>query len=160
MSSTVKGFTYRDISQRARAESGRVVVNPGKTLPATATGNLFTVTGIVQVTFLVGVVSTILQAANVSPTLGVTGSAAAIAAAPAAPYNGTAVGAVITMPLTPGGALPVPVTAQGTANGAIRFVVNAAAITITTATTVTGAITWILGYVPLFPKGAGVVTAV
>ena len=160
MSSTVKGFTYRDISQRAKPESGRVVVNPGKTLPASTTGNLFTVTGIVQVTFLVGVVSTILQAANVSPTLGVTGLPTAIAAAPAAPYNGTAVGGVITMPLTPGGALPAPVVAQGTANGAIRFVVNAAAITITTATTVTGAITWILGYVPLFPKGAGVVTAV
>jgi hypothetical protein len=160
MSSTVKGFSYRDISQRAKAETGRTCVNFGKALPATATGNLFTVTGIVQVTFLVGIVSTITQAVAVKPSLGVTGLPTAIAAQPAAAYNGVIVGSVIVMPLTPGGALPAPVVASGLQNGATRFVVNATAITITTDATVTGNITWILGYVPLFPKGAGSVAAV
>jgi hypothetical protein len=160
MSSTVKGFSYRDLSIHGKVENGRTCVNVAKALPATATGNLFTVTGIVQVTFLVGIVSTITQAVAVKPSLGVTGNTTAIAAQPAAAYNGVAVGGVIVMPLTPGGALPAPVVASATVNGAIRFVVNAAAITMTTDATATGNITWILGYVPLFPKGAGSVAAV
>jgi hypothetical protein len=51
--------------------------------------------------------------------------------------------------------------ASAGAAAACRFIVTAAAITITTATTVTGNITWILTYSPLSPKGALVaVTAV
>lgn len=160
MSSTVKGFTYRDLTQHARAENARTCVNVAKALPGTTTGSLFTVTGIVQVTFLVGVVSTILGATTVKPSLGVTGNNTAIAATPAAGYASTAVGSLIVMPLTPGGALPAAVVASATVNSATRFVVNAAAITMTTDATNTGNITWILGYVPLFPKGAGSVAAV
>ncbi len=160
MSSTVKGFSYRDLTVHGRPEVSRVSVNFGKALPATATGNLFTVTGSVLVTGLVGVVSTITQATNVKPSLGVTGSVAAIAAQPAAAYNAVAVGSVIQLPLTPGGQLPVPVSASGTANAACRFVVTATAITMTTDATATGNITWTLFWVPLMPKGGAVVAAV
>jgi hypothetical protein len=141
-------------------ETGRYCINVAKALPASATGAIFAVTGIVQVTGLFGIVSTATAASNVSPTIGVTGLPAAIAAAPAAPYNTVAVGSVIVMPLTPGGALPAPVVASGAATSTMRFVVNAANITITTLTTVTGNITWVLAYTPLFPKGAGSVAAV
>lgn len=162
MSSTVRGFSYRDITQHAKVEVGHFVVNPGKVLPATATGNLFAVTGIVLVTGLFGVVSTVFSATAVKPTLGVTGNPTAIAAAPAVGIvAGTgAVGSVVVPPLTPGGALPVLVAAQTAAAGAGVFVVNAANITITTDATNTGAITWVLQYVPLYPKLAGAVTAV
>jgi hypothetical protein len=160
MSSTTKGFAYRDMTYHGKAEQSRMVVNFAKALPASTTGNLFAVTGSIAVTGLVGVVSTILQASNVSPTIGVTGLNAAIAAAPAAPYNATAVGSVIQMPLTGGGALPAAVVASGAVTAACRFAVTAANITITTATTVTGNITWILSWVPLMPKGGATVTAV
>lgn len=159
--SGTKGFLFRDVSPRSKAENGRTCVNFGKTLPASTIGNIFTIVGCIQVTSLVGIVSTVLQASNVSPTIGVTGLPAAIAAAPAAPYNALAVGSVLPMPLTAGGALPAAVVGSGNATAACRFIVNAAAITITTATTVTGAITWVLSYAPLSPKGALVaVTAV
>ncbi len=160
MSSTTKGFAYRDLTYHGRPEFGRSTVNFAKTLPASTTGNLFAVTGSILVTGLVGVVSTALQASNVSPTLGVTGLPAAIAAAPASPFNATALGSVIVMPLTPGGALPAPVVASGAITLANRFEVTAANITITTATTVTGAITWLLSWVPLMPKIAATVAAV
>lgn len=160
MSSTVRGFSLRDLTQHGKAEIGHVVVNPGKTLPATATGNLFAVTGSVVVLGLVGIVSTILQASNVSPTLGVTNLPAGIAAAPAAPYNATAVGSAIILPPALGGALPAPVTAQSAVASACQFEVTAANITITTNATVTGAITWVLSWAPLMPKSGANVTAV
>jgi hypothetical protein len=160
MASSVRGFALRDLTQHGKAELAHVVVNPGKTLPASATGNLFAVTGEIVVLGLFGIVSTILQASNVSPTLGVTGLPAGIAAAPASPYNATAVGAVISPPLVLGGALPAPVVAQAATAGSGLFVVNAANITITTATTVTGAITWVLSYAPLMPKSGASATFV
>lgn len=160
MASSVRGFTIRDLTQHGKAEIAHVVVNPGKTLPASATGNLFAVTGQVVVLGLFGIVSTVLQASNVSPTIGVTGLPAGIAAAPASPYNATAVGAVIVPPLTLGGALPAAVVAQAAVAGAGQFVVSAANITITTATTVTGAITWVLSWAPLMPKSGASVTYV
>jgi|SRR5215469_9151839 len=152
MGTTARAFNLRDLSQHGKAEISRYNANVGKTLPASTTGNLFTVTGSIVVHGLIGVVSTILQAVNVSPTLGYTNNPAAIAAAPAAPYNGTAVGSVIEMPLTLGGALPAPVTSTGTAVAAAGFVVSNTTITITTASTVTGAITWLLLWEPVFPK--------
>lgn len=160
MSSTVRGYSIRDLTPHARAEISNRVVNFGKGLPATATGNLFSVTGVVLVTGLVGVVSTVLAATNVKPQLGVVGHNAAIAAVPAVAYNATAVGSVITLPPALGGALPAPVAASGAAAACGAFVVDSADITMTTDATVTGAITWILEYIPLYPKKAGSVAAV
>lgn len=161
MSTSTKGFFARDLTYHGRAESGRVTVNPAKALPASTTGNLFAVTGTIVVTGLVGVVSTATQASNVSPTIGVTGGGnALIAAAPASPYNTVPVGNAIVMPTTLGGALPAPVSAQSSVSSAVRFVLTATNITITTATTVTGNITWILCWAQLMPKGGASVTAV
>jgi hypothetical protein len=160
MSSTARGFTVKDITYHGRAEIGRLVVNPAKVLPATATGILFTVAGSVVVTGLWGVVTTILSATAVKPSLGVTGSPAAIAAAPAAAYNASAVGSVIAVPPAFGGALPAAITAQAGVSGSAMFVANNTNITITTDATNTGAITWMLTYVPLTSKSAGSVTAV
>src|SRR5580765_2221195 len=142
MSSTARGFLVRDMTYHGKSGASRVSINPAKALPATATGNLFTITGSIVVTGLTGVVSTATQAANVSPTIGVTGLPAGIAAAPAAPYNAVPIGNAIIMPPLLGGALPAPVAAQSSVTSAIRFAVTAGAITITTASTVTGNITW------------------
>jgi hypothetical protein len=160
VSSTIRGFTIRDLTQHGKPELGRVVVNFGKVLPATGTGSIFAVTGIVQVLGLFGIVSTVLSVTNVKPTIGVTGSPAAIAAAPAAAFTATAVGGIIQMPTTLGGILPAAVVASGAASGSGLFVVNAANITVTTDATNTGAITWVLSYAPLFPKSVGSVAAV
>ena len=88
-----------------------------------------------------------------------TGAAAAIAAAPASAYASTGVGSVIVPPLVLGGALPAVVGASGAAAGSGLFVVDAADITITTDATNTGAITWVLSYVPLYPKAGASVAA-
>lgn len=160
MSSTVKGFAIRDVEFfKAFGEKAQVVVNPGKVLPATATGNLFAITGSVLVMGLVGVVTTVFSITAVSPTLGITGSPAAIAAAPSAAYASTAVGSVITVPPTLGAALPAAVTAQEVVTGPL-FEVTAANITITTGSTNSGAVTWCLAYVPLQPKRGASVAAV
>lgn len=163
MSTTVRGFTVRDLTQHGKAEIGQVVVNPGKVLPATATGNLFAVTGIVVVNALFGFVSTILSVTAVNIKLGVTNLPAVIAANPASPYASTAVGSVVVPPPTLGGALPAAVVAQAAVSASCNIVVNgntAPNITITTDATNTGAITWVLSYNKLYPKGAGAVTAV
>jgi hypothetical protein len=160
MSSTVRGFTIRDITQHARPEIGQVVVNPAKVLPASATGNLFAVTGIVVVTGLFGVVTTALSVTAVNIKLGVTGNTSAIAANPAVTYASTGLGNVITPPPTLGAALPAAVNAQTAVAGAGYFVCSAANITITTDATNTGAITWVLSYAALYPKKVGSVAAV
>jgi hypothetical protein len=160
MSSLVGGYTIKDITPNGAAELSQCVVNPGKVLPATGTGNLFAVTGVVLVTGLFGIVSTVFSVTNVSPTLGVTGAPAAIAAAPVAAMTATAVGSVLIPAPKLGGALPAAVAAQEAVAAAGVFVVNAADITITTNATNTGAITWVLNYMPLYPGTAASVAAV
>jgi hypothetical protein len=160
MSSTVKGFQIRDITQHAKGELGHLVVNPAKVLPATATGNLFACTGIVMVTGLFGVISTALAVTAVNVKIGITGNTAAIAANPAVAFASSGVGGAVVMPPTLGGALPAVISAQTAVAGSTSFVLNAANITITTDATNTGALTWVLSYLPLFPKSAGAVTAV
>jgi hypothetical protein len=160
MSALLRGFNPKDLTYHGKSEIGRVVVNVGKALPASTTGNLFVVTGGVVVTGLVGVVSTATAASNVSPTLGVTNLPTALAAAPAAPLNTVPVGSVLYLPPTMGGALPAPVSASGAVNAASMFVVTNTAITMTTAASVTGNITWYLSYLPLYQKVPGSVAAV
>src|SRR5262249_33356734 len=123
MAGNVRGYTVKDISIHGKPEITHVTVNVGKVLPATATGNLFGISGVILVTGLVGVVSTIFSATTVKPSLGVTGSNAAIAATPAAGYANTAVGAVVQMPTSAGGALPAAVTSSGSALSGGRFIV-------------------------------------
>jgi hypothetical protein len=132
-------------------EYGRANINP-KVLPATATGNVFTITGTI-VCSLVGVVTTVLSATAVSPTIGITGSPAIIAAAPAVPYTAIGVGSVITMPPMLGGALPVPLSAATVVAAAVdQMEIKDTIITVTAGATNTGAITWILSWTPAYPK--------
>jgi hypothetical protein len=128
-------------------------------LPATATGTIFTVSGAVVVLGLVGVVSTAFAATAVNLSLGITGKNAAIAANPAVAYNATAVGGVIQLPATLGGVLPAAATAKGSAAGLDSFIAENTNITVTTDATNTGAVTWVLLWVPLLRKNPGVVTA-
>lgn len=147
-------FPYKGIGA-----AGNLATQNTKVLPATTTGTLFTVTGSVVVLGLVGVVSTVFSATNVNPTIGITGSNAAIAAAPAAPFASTAVGSVIQLPAVLAGALPAAVAAKGSAASFDAFVVKGTNITITTDATNTGAVTWLLLWAPLFRKSPGSVSA-
>ena len=160
MASSVRGFSVRDVTQHGRPQLSNLCVNPGKVLPASATGNLFAITGVIVVTGIHAIVTTVLTATNVKPTIGVTGSPAAIASAPVAALTATAVGSVLTPASVLGGPLPVPLSAQGSAPTAGYFVCSAANITLTTDATNTGALTWLLEWSPLYPKAGAAVTAV
>jgi hypothetical protein len=158
---STKAFLARDQTQKGKPEVGRTTVNFGKVLPATATGNLFAVTGTIVINGLVGVVSTVFAVTAVKISLGVTGLPSAIAAVPASGYASTAVGSVIVMPTTLGGALPAAVVANAAVSGANNILVTAGNITITTDATNTGAVTWFLSWEPISPKNqAATVTAV
>lgn len=157
MSSTVKGYAVRAIdTQHGKTELGHYAVNFSKVLPATGTGNLFTVTGAIQCS-LVGV-SAVIGTTAVHLSVGITGNNTAIAAASAATFSTVAVGSVFVMPPAIGGAMPAPVVATGVAVAVSLFEVSNTIITLTTDATNTAAITWILSYSPLFPKS--VVTSV
>jgi hypothetical protein len=129
----------------------------GKTNPQTNTISLFTVTGSILCD-LVGVVSTVFGAVAQHLTIGVTGSPAAIAAAPAVALNATAVGAVVNTPSALGGALPAPITATAAAGSLMLLEVSNTIITVSSDASTTGAITWILDWVPLSPQGGASVT--
>ncbi len=152
MSSTVKGFAVRTVdSQHGKQELGHYAINFGKLLPASTTGNLFTVSGAIQCS-LVGVVSTVASITATHLSIGITGNNTVIAANGAATFASTAVGSVFVMPPLLGAALPAPVVATGIAVSVHLFEVSNTIITLTTDATNTGAITWILSYAPLFPK--------
>lgn len=157
MSSTVKGFAVRAIdTTHGRADPGKYAINYSKVLPATATASLFTVTGSIQAS-LVGV-SSVIGTTATHLSIGVTGSPAAIAANGAATFAAIAVGSVFVLPAVLGGQLPAPVVATGIASSVAMFEVSNTVITLTTDATNSAAITWVLTYVPLFPKS--IVTSV
>ena len=130
---------------------GYLVSRATNTLPATATGNIFTVTGgRILIVSLVGEVTAAVQnqactvAVGYAPTVG-TGSTTAL---------GTA-SSVIAAPIgthvsfNPGGAAAVDLATQaGVTVPSTRFLVDAGAITITTSATNTGSVKWDLIYVP------------
>jgi hypothetical protein len=152
MASTVKGFAVRAIDTgHGRADPGHYAINFGKVLPATATASLFTVTGSIQAS-LVGVVSTVGSVAATHLSIGITGNNSIIAANGAATFAAVAVGSVFVLPTVLGGQLPAPVTGTGIASSVAMFEASNTIITLTTDATNTGAVTWILTYVPLFPK--------
>lgn len=159
MATTVRGFSIRQVDMgHGKPDKGIAQVSFGKAMAQTNTINLFTVTGAI-VCSLVGVISTALGAVAQHPTLGITGSATAIAAAPAVALNASAVGTVITLPATLGAALPAPLTAGGAPGAAVQLEVANTSITLSSDASTTGAVTWILMWVPLYPKqNASVVT--
>lgn len=130
---------------------GYLVSRATAALPATTTGNIFTVTGgRILVVSLVGEVTTAVQnqactvAIGYAPTVG-TGSTTALGTASsviAAPI-GTHIG------FNPGSATAVDLSTQaGVSVPSARFLVDAGAITITTSATNTGSVKWDLIYVP------------
>lgn len=129
------------------ADPGVSQISLGKTLPQGATISLFTVVGTV-VCDLTGVVSTLFGAAT-KLSIGVTGNSSAIAAPPAAGTIG-AVGNVVQCPQALGAALPAYVTATGHASSAFLMEVSNTIITLTADTSTTGAVTWIMNWVPVF----------
>lgn len=158
--SSLAGYSLKQLMPyKGIGASPNVAVQPGKVLPATATGTIFTITGSVVVLGLVGVVSTVFAATAVNLSLGITGNNTALAANPAAAYNATAVGSVISLPSALGGQLPAAVSAKGSAAGLDSFIAENTNITITTDATNTGAVTWTLLWVPLLRKNPGAVTA-
>lgn len=158
MASTVRGFSLRAVDMgHGKPDPGVCQVSVGKTMAQTNTISLFTVAGSI-VCSLVGVISTVFGAVAQRPTLGITGSATAIAAAPAVALNAAAVGTVITVPQALGAALPAPLTATGHPASAVLLEVSNTIITLSSDASTTGAVTWILNWVPLFPKQAATVT--
>lgn len=158
MSSTTKGFSVKQVDvYRGEPTFSQLAVNLGKVLPATTTGGIFQVTGSI-ICSLVGVVSTVLSATAVKPSIGVTGNNTLITAQPAVAYSGTAVGSVIKLPARLGAALPAAVTASGVAAAMNDLVVSNTNITVTTDATNTGAVTWLLLWSPANRFRAAAVT--
>jgi hypothetical protein len=155
MSTLIKSADVRTISL------GLAVARATAVLPASALGNIFTVSGgRVLVIGVVGEVTTAIQnqACTVSigtaPTVG-TGAASAL---------GTA-SSIVAAPIgthimsAPGGAAVVDLTTQaGVLIPSAGFLVDIGAITITTSATNTGSVKWDLIYVP-FDVGASVAAA-
>lgn len=155
MTTIIQNSAVRLISE------GILVSRATNTLPATATGNIFTVSGgRVLIVALVGEVTTAVQnqactvAIGVAPTVG-TGSTTALGTGSsviAAPI-GTHVG------INPGGAAATDLATQaGVAMPSAGFLVDAGSITITTSATNTGSMKWDLIYIPV-DNGASVAAA-
>lgn len=158
--SALAGYTLKQLEPyKGIGAAPNVAVQPGKVLPATATGTIFTVTGSVVVLGLVGVVSTVFAITATNISIGITGSNTALAANPAAAFVSTAVGSEIQLPATLGGVLPAAVSAKGSAKSCNEFILSGTNVTITTDATNTGALTWVLIWVPLLRKNPGSVTA-
>ncbi|HYS41944.1 MAG TPA: hypothetical protein VEO01_40520 [Pseudonocardiaceae bacterium] len=160
-------------AQKFAETYGALVTGAAKTLPATASGDIFLVTGgRVIVTSLTGVVSTIIQAQATTLSVGnkPTGGSSAVATLCAtADLNAKPVGTSLAVPQAKASALIVSGAdgtllwnttsgAQGVPfeNGGIALV-PAGSIQVTTGATSTGAITWSVTWVP-YDAGA-VVTA-
>jgi hypothetical protein len=138
-------------------ELGTKVDKVTTVLPATATGTLFTVTvGRVVVTSIVGEFTI---AADATATLAklvstpTTGTAVDITSTTA--VTSKEIGALITLPLTLGGALNVQNAGLGEIPGALRFLVPIGTIGINTSATNVGSVKWSLTYFP-FDDGATV----
>lgn len=140
---------------------GRKVDRATATLPQTATGSIFTVSGgRVLVTGLIGEVTTVIGGTATTLTVVSTpasGTATTLASATA--ITSKEVGAECTLPLTSGGALVVAnAGGGGQFPGHAGYVVPVGSIQITTSASTTGSIKWSLTYVPL-DDGASVAAA-
>lgn len=161
-------------AQLMAAAYGALVTGGAKTLPASTSGDIFTVSGgRVIITSLTGVVSTVIQAQATTLSVGnkpTGGSSSTASLCATADLNGKPVGTSLAVPLAKASALIVSGAdgtlvwngssgAQGSpfASGGLALV-PAGTIQVTTAATSTGAITWSVTYVP-YDAGATVVAA-
>lgn len=150
-----------DASAFRKSVLGVAVPRATATLPASATGAIFTVAGgAVLVTSIVGIVTTVVQAQAcavklvATPTTGTVNDLTATV-----DVNALVAGGMITPGATSGAtAVLNKSTGGGLPYGSTGFVVNPGAIGFNTAATNTGSIRWVLTYVPL-EAGATVVAA-
>ena len=158
MADLARGYAIRPIDMpHGYADPGVCQVSFGKTNPQSNTISLFTVVGSIQAT-LCGVVSTALGAVAQHLTIGITGSAALLAAGSTVALNAQAAGSVIVLPQKIGAALPAPVVATGAPSSLVMFECANTIITCTSDASTTGAITWILHWVGLGANQAATVT--
>ena len=152
MSVLLHGYQLRALNY------GTQVITSAKTLPATATATLFTVSsGAVIVTSLLGLVSTAIASSDPAVTIGTaptTGTAEVAGIASSTVLSSAEVGTWITVQPSSGlpGALVVMASAAKAGNAVYLpapFVVSAGTITWTTGATKTGAVIWYLTYIPL-----------
>jgi hypothetical protein len=146
--------TYIDPVSQRRIALGNRVQTSSYTL-GVETKTLFTVTGLVAITSLVGRVDTAITAANTvklqaNPTTGATGD---LCSATDIGTTDTPAGDLLSLPNAPGSALLFGVGTVRNLVGAEVFV-NAGTIEQVTATGADGAITWFLTYVPYTDDGA------
>jgi hypothetical protein len=153
------------MAQLRVASYGLPVANAAKVVPSNTIGTIYTVTGgRILLTSLLGVVSTAIVG---TPTLSVGATPSGGASAPTAlctatSISGAAVGTALSLPDLVSGALAV--AASGVIGspgvtidqGGIAMV-SAGVITTTTSAAATGAISWLLTYLPL--DSGAVVTA-
>lgn len=150
--------------QLMEANYGLIVTGGPKTLPATGSGDIFTVTGgRVLVTSLVGQVSTAIQ--NQACTLSVgynpASSPETTALCTATSIANLAVGVMVALPAAITSALVVAANAGvlaapgKTISSSGIAVVAAGTIDVTTSATNTGAIIWTVTYIP-YDTGASV----
>lgn len=147
MSVIIQGYQLKELLL------GTSVSEPAGVLPATATGNIFTVTGgRVVITSLIGTCTTVCTATATTVSVGVTpttGTANNTGIATATAVTSAEVGSLVSLPITKG-ALLVNVLAGGAAQvQPAGYVVEPGTVTITTSATNTGAFKWDLTYIPL-----------
>lgn len=144
-------FNYREADVGGNHPGkGQITLNLAKVLPATATGNLFTVSGSILCS-LSGVVTTVFSATSTHISIGVTGNTTALAAPPGSGIASIAVGSTLILPTPLGAPLPAPLVASGTAVGATCVLLELAntIVTVTTDATNSGAVTWTMDWYPL-----------
>lgn len=148
----IKNIDVRTITK------GILVSRPAAALPSTTIGTIFTISGgRILIVSLTGTVATLLSGTN-STTVGLTPTWSGTSA-PAALSSAGVIPVAVSSPVCSkldGGALIV--VASGSIIAPTPWLAAAGAVTITTASTVTGTVSWEMIYVPL-DAGAQVVAA-
>lgn len=145
------------------AAYGGLVTGGAKTLPASTTGHLFTVSGgRVIVTSIVGIVSTAIQNQACTLSIGNTptgGTAGAATLSTATAITNAAIGTMVSMPPLSGGAAAALIVgpagiAVAVSSGGLA-VIPSGTIDVVTSATNTGAIAWSVSYLP-YDAGASI----
>ena len=136
----------------------QIAMTTSKSLPATTTGDIFTVTGLVEVISIIGVVTTVVQTQACNLKLSTVSNSATTDVC--ADLNISAAAAQSRMSITGTFANALINTAKGVpvARQATSFIAQEGTIIATTSATNTGAIRWVVRYKPL-QEGARIVAA-
>lgn len=136
----------------------KLAMTASKALPATTTGTLFTVTGVVELISIIGVVTTVVQTQACNLKLSTVSNSATTDIC--ADLNITAAAAQSRMSITGTFANALINTAKGVpvARQATSVVIQEGTLIATTSATNTGAIRWIVRYKPL-QEGSRIVAA-